>query len=286
MTLAEVYKQMSTELENNGVDDSALEARLILQHVLSLDYSEFLLKGNESISTENTDKIYKMIKRRIGGEPIQYILGEWDFMGYTFRVGEGVLIPRPETEILCEYVYGKIRNIPSPVIYDLCSGSGCIGISMKLMCKDARVYLVEKSDKALIYLRENCQKLCGENMPVVIKGDILKTEDFAGLPKADVIISNPPYIRSDEIADLQSEVLREPVMALDGGKDGLVFYRALVNEWSRFLKSDGFMAFECGEDQSEDIKKLFTEIGFDTQAINDYNNIQRIVTGRRKTDVI
>ena len=111
---------------------------------------------------------------------------------------------------------------------------------------------------------------------------ILKVNVFDNLPQADVIVSNPPYIRSDEIPSLQSEVLREPVMALDGGDDGLVFYRVLVNEWSEKLKSDGFMAFECGEDQAQDICDLFSEINFDSKVVYDYNNIQRIVTGRRK----
>lgn len=286
MTLSSLYKEISAVLEKNSIEDGSLEARLILQYVLRFSYSEFLLRSNEDISGENLDRVYSMIERRVCGEPIQYILGEWDFMGYTFKVGEGVLIPRPETEILCEYVCDKIKDITSPVVYDLCSGSGCIGISIKKLCPDADIILVEKSDKALTYLRENCKNLCSGNMPTVIQGDILKPEGFAHLPKADVIVSNPPYIKSEEISALQREVLREPIMALDGGGDGLMFYRVLVNEWSKFLKDDGFMAFECGEDQSEDIKNLFSEIGFDSKAINDYNNIQRIVAGRRKTDVI
>ena len=115
----------------------------------------------------------------------------------------------------------------------------------------------------------------------MIQGDILSVGDFEQLPSADVIVSNPPYIRSEEIPTLQSEVLREPHMALDGGDDGLIFYRVLVNEWSKKLKSSGFMAFECGEDQAEDICNLFRKIYFDNEIINDYNNIQRIVIGRR-----
>lgn len=286
MTLSALYKTAKDELSANKIEDSALEARLIIESVLGISYSEFLLKGKDEISEEMYSEVSAMLSRRIHGEPIQYIMGEWDFMGLTFKIGEGVLIPRPETEILCEYVLEKIKCVPSPIVYDLCSGSGCIGISIKKLRPDANVILVEKSDKALYYLRQNCKALCGDNEPVVIEGDILRFENFEMLPQADVIISNPPYIRSDEIPTLQKEVQREPLMALDGGADGLIFYRALVNEWSQKLKADGFMAFECGEDQSEDIRKLFTKINFDSETIDDYNNIERIVSGRRKTDVI
>ena len=280
MTLREVLKSLKLKLAD--IDDGDIEARYILEKVSGISYSQMLFKVDDEISEEIYNNALTMVDRRLSGEPIQYILGYWDFMDFTFKVGEGVLIPRPETEILVEYISDKIKNIAEPVIYDLCSGSGCIGLSLKKLNINAKVYLVEKSDKALAYLKENHRTLCGDldNM-TVIQGDILKPEDFANLPKADVIVSNPPYIRSDEIPTLQSEVLREPVMALDGGDDGLIFYRCLVSEWTKHLKDGGFMAFECGEDQAEDICKLFSEINFDSEIVKDYNNIQRIVIGRK-----
>ena len=280
MTLREALKSLKLKLAD--IDDGDIEARYILEKVSGISYSQMLFKVDDEISEEIYNDALTMVNRRLSGEPIQYILGYWDFMDFTFKVGEGVLIPRPETEILVEYISDKIKNIAEPVIYDLCSGSGCIGLSLKKLNINAKVYLVEKSDKALAYLKENHRTLCGDldNM-TVIQGDILKPEDFANLPKADVIVSNPPYIRSDEIPTLQSEVLREPVMALDGGDDGLIFYRCLVSEWTKHLKDGGFMAFECGEDQAEDICKLFSEINFDSEIVKDYNNIQRIVIGRK-----
>ena len=280
MTLREALKSLKLKLAD--IDDGDIEARYILEKVSGISYSQMLFKVDDEISEEIYNDALTMVDRRLSGEPIQYILGYWDFMDFTFKVGEGVLIPRPETEILVEYISDKIKNIAEPVIYDLCSGSGCIGLSLKKLNINAKVYLVEKSDKALAYLKENHRTLCGDldNM-TVIQGDILKPEDFANLPKADVIVSNPPYIRSDEIPTLQSEVLREPVMALDGGDDGLIFYRCLVSEWTKHLKDGGFMAFECGEDQAEDICKLFSEINFDSEIVKDYNNIQRIVIGRK-----
>lgn len=286
MTVFSLHKSLTALLDENNIEDSSLEARFILQHILGLSYSNYILHSTYEVSQEHVNLAENMINRRINGEPLQYIIGEWDFMGMTLRVGKGVLIPRPETEILCEYVLENIKNIASPVVYDLCSGSGCIGLSIKNERPDAKVFLVEKSDEALVYLKENCKNICGDNLPEIIQGDILRYDSFENLPFADVIISNPPYIRSDEIPSLQKEVLFEPEMALDGGEDGLIFYRVLVNEWSQKLKNTGFMAFECGEDQSDDIKSLFKAIAFDSETINDYNNIQRIVTGRRKTDVI
>ena len=281
MTLKEALANLKFKLSD--IDDGEIEARYILEKVSGINYTEMLFKSDEVLSDDKYREAVTMAERRLAGEPIQYILGEWDFMDFNFKVGEGVLIPRPETEILVEHILDNIEGKKAPVVYDLCSGSGCIGLSIKSLRKDALVYLVEKSDKALSYLRYNHKNLCGDLENVtVLQGDILKVNVFDNLPQADVIVSNPPYIRSDEIPSLQSEVLREPVMALDGGDDGLVFYRVLVNEWSEKLKSDGFMAFECGEDQAQDICDLFSEINFDSKVVYDYNNIQRIVTGRRK----
>lgn len=280
MTIRDALIDIKSKLKD--IDDGDLEARYIVEKVCGISYSEMLFKGDDDISEEMYQDMNDMANRRLAGEPIQYILGFWDFMDFTFKVGEGVLIPRPETEILVEEILGRIADIKSPVVYDLCSGSGCIGLSIKAMRPDARVYLVEKSDKALAYLRANRDSVCGGlEYITVIQGDILRFSDFSDLPLADVIVSNPPYIRSDEIPALQCEVLREPHMALDGGDDGLVFYRVLVNEWTAKLKDSGFIAFECGEDQADDICGLFNEISFDSEIINDYNNIQRIVIGRR-----
>lgn len=284
MTVLSLYKSLCQLLNDNRIEDSALEARYIIEHILGISYSDFLLNGNTEISAENSEAAEMMALHRITGVPLQYIIGEWDFMGFTFKVGEGVLIPRPETEILCEYVVQSIKDIPSPVVYDLCSGTGCIGIAIKKLCPNAQVTLIEKSHEALKYLRENCKNLCQGNEPSIIQGDITCYNDFDFLGDADVIVSNPPYIKSRELPFLQKEVQHEPAMALDGGEDGLMFYRCLVNSWSNKLKDSGLMAFECAEEQSGDIVDLFKKINFDTTVINDYNNIQRIVTGRRKSN--
>lgn len=282
MTLRQLHRKISSLLNENEIENADFEARLITEKVSSLSYSHLILRYGDEASAELYSQAATLAKRRIDGEPIQYILGQWDFMGNTFNVGKGVLIPRPETEILCEYVIDKLKNKSEAVIYDLCSGSGCIGISIKKALTRPQVYLVEKSEAALEYLKRNSAENCQGDEPHIIEGDVLCYEDFSALPPADVIISNPPYIKSSEIPTLQREVLLEPSMALDGGEDGLIFYRYLVSHWTKSLKKDGFIIFECGENQSRDIITMFNKIDFDSEVVFDYNNIDRIVVGRRK----
>ena len=212
---------------------------------------------------------------------MQYILGKWDFMGRTFEIGEGVLIPRPETEILCQKGIDFLKNRNNPVVYDLCSGSGCIGITLNRECPGAKVFLVEKSHDVHRYLNNNATAIVHESFMGIIVGDVLRIEDFESFSEADLIISNPPYIKSSEIPTLQKEVGYEPKMALDGGEDGLKFYRYIINNWSQKLKYDGEMMFEIGEDQGEAVSEIFKKAGFYSKIIKDYNNNDRIVIGRR-----
>ena len=268
-------------MNNADIDNSAFEAKQIVLKAMNFSGTDFLLHRDDAVNEENVAKIHNMCNDRISGIPIQYVLGEWDFMGYTFHVGEGVLIPRPETEILCQYVIDKVKDKPESVVIDLCSGSGCIGISVALNVESARVILVEKSDEALYYLKQNAEKFNLDNV-TVLKGDIFDTDSLlSSLPEADVIVSNPPYIKSDEIPSLQSEVLKEPEMALDGGKDGLDFYRCICKEWTRLLKQNGETVLECGENQAQDIGELFKNESFNYKIIKDYNGIDRIVIGGR-----
>lgn len=277
-----LYRKIVRILSDNGVEDSEFEAKVIISHYSDFFLSDCVFKYEYDFSDESIKNINSTIERRLNGEPLQYILGEWDFMDFTFKVGEGVLIPRPETELLCEYVVDKIKNMEHPIVYDLCSGSGCIGLSIKKYVPQCEIYLVEKNEKALEYLCYNASEICKDTFLTIVKGDIFDLKSFVNHPKADAIVSNPPYIRTDEISSLQKEVLFEPESALDGGADGLDFYRCLTSEWKNMLKKDGFMAFECGEDQGNDISCLFRENGFDSEIIKDYNNLDRIVAGRRK----
>lgn len=275
MTLKELYKYCSDKLSFGECGD--FEALCIFNDLLGISKGKILL--SEVRVTEEQEKIVNdVIKKRLNGEPLQYILGKWDFYDLTFAVGEGVLIPRPETEMLVDFALEKLENIDNPVVYDLCAGTGCIGLTIAAHRKDTTVYLLEKEDKAFEYLKNNKELLKLDNV-VLIHGDLFDF-DFSSLPNCDLLLSNPPYINSNEIQALQKEVLKEPVTALDGGTDGLVFYRCIAERCVNKINKMGFFAFECGEQQSEDIIKIFNGNFSQKEVLFDFNNIDRIVTFR------
>lgn len=281
MKVRELYDIISEKLRNACIESHGAEARFMLCDVLGFTATDYFMKSDCEVSEVDTVRLTEMCERRSKGEPLQYILGKWDFMGRTYKVGPGVLIPRPETEQLCEMVINHLKGKKEAVVYDLCSGSGCIGLTLKRECPDIDVYLVEKSVQALEYLMDNSTEICKNTFLTIVKGDVLQYDLFELYPPADVIVSNPPYIKSEEVPLLQKEVTFEPSMALDGGDDGLVFYRYIVSEWSNKLKADGEIFFEIGEDQGKEVSDLFKDIGFDSRVIKDYNNHDRIVRGRR-----
>ena len=280
--LTEIYKYAIDRLNAANVENAAYDAKIIFETVFDVKYSDLVLNPDMSYNERLTDILDTFLLERIKGRPLQYIIGQWDFMGYTFKVGEGVLIPRPETEQLVEYTAERLKNVPSPVIYDLCAGSGCIGLSIKKILTSARVIMVEKSEEALHYLNMNREEFSLALETSVVKGDILKGyEAFSALPKPDVILSNPPYIKSSEIKTLQKEVHFEPEMALDGGEDGLDFYRCLAEKWLPYINENGFIAVECGEDQGDEIASMFMPHCNKVNILNDFSNINRIVIGDR-----
>ena len=270
MTLKNAYEYCHNCLNKNGIDEADFKSLCLVCSLANIKNSEYNLKND----TEIEDYILtEPLLRLLGGEPLQYVLGKWDFFESEFYVGEGVLIPRPETEELVEKAVAAAGEYDAPVIYDLCSGSGCIGISIAKKCKDATVYCVEKSADAISYLKKNAQ---GVNNVRVILGDITKPLD---LPKADIIVSNPPYIKSGDIEALQSEVHFEPKMALDGGEDGLVFYRAIERICAANLKSGGTVLLETGNEQSDEVKSIFAAYK-DVQSFKDIYGNFRIVKAK------
>ena len=278
--LTEIYKYAIDRLNEANLENAAYDAKIIFETVFSVKYSDLLLHPEMSYNERLTDILDTFLLERIKGRPLQYIIGQWDFMGYTFKVGEGVLIPRPETEQLVEYAAERLKNVPGPVIYDLCAGSGCIGLSIKKILTSARVIMVEKSDAALYYLNMNREEFSLALETSVVKGDILKGyEAFSALPRPDVILSNPPYVKKDEIKSLQKEVQYEPEMALDGGEDGLDFYRCLAEKWLPYINENGFIAAECGEDQGDKISAMFEPHCSRVSILNDFSNVNRIVIG-------
>lgn len=282
-TLTEVYRYAIDKLNSANVENSAFDAKIIFETVFGVPYSQLVLNPETPYDEGLIDRLDVLLDERINGRPLQYIIGEWDFMGFTFKVGEGVLIPRPETEMLVEYTVEKLKNIPRPVVFDLCSGSGCIGLSIKKLLPEARVFMIEKSNDALKYLDINRNEMELDRETVVIKGDITKGySEFSSLPRPDVILSNPPYIKSCEIPELQKEVQHEPEMALDGGEDGYDFYRSLATQWLPYINDGGYIAVECGEEQAEEISRMFRPHCDKTEILNDFSDVQRVVIGTLK----
>ena len=276
MTISELEKLGSQKLRASGKENSDFDARCLLEFVLNLNPTQYLLNRSEEVDSVCAEKFLSLVERRSNGEPLQYILGKWEFMGLPFYVGEGVLIPRPETEMLVEYALDFLKDKKNPVVIDLCSGSGCIAISVAKHLPNAKVYAVEKSDLAFPYLKKNIWLNCVFNVSAV-HGDIFDSTLLSDI-KPDLILSNPPYIRSPEIASLQSEVRNEPSMALDGGEDGLIFYREIADGWLDRLGTGGAIAVECAEDQTEDIIRMFSEKTQYAEAFNDLSGLPRTVT--------
>ena len=256
---ASLLREGTDALLSAGLEDAAFDARMLLFLACGLEHSSFLLRKELAAPPEAQARFRALILQRSAHTPLQYLLENQVFLGREFAVGKGVLIPRPETEELTERCIDRIRADGLRTVFDLCAGSGCIGVSIALACPETQVYLFEKDASALSYLRRNVPSAAADRIRV-IEADVLEGCP-AGLPQPDVIISNPPYIPSAEIASLQQEVRQEPVIALDGGADGLMFYRAIAQHWMPMARKGGFAAFECAEDQISPLTAFFESYG-------------------------
>lgn len=254
------------------------EAELLFTEILNCDKTSLLTRRNELLGVKKSLQVSLALKRRISGEPLQYILGFTEFMGFEFRVNKNVLIPRPETEILVETA---VRLQPENIL-DLGTGSGCIAVSILKLLPSARVSAIDISQEALDVARENALSNKVEDRIKFIKSDLF-TDYRLPISDYDMIISNPPYIPSDEIGKLQPEIKFEPRIALDGGPDGLDFYRRLADKAANYLRNGGFLIMEMGFGQVEAIKNIFQKCKeFKIiEVAKDYNNIDRIMVLKR-----
>lgn len=263
-----------------GIENPAGDAKEILCAVLECDRAQLILR-EEDIPDQLCEKAIAMAHRRVSGEPIQYILGSWSFIGRDYKVGEGVLIPRDDTEVVVAEALKRCDNIPKPVIVDLCTGSGIIAITLAKELPNATVFAVEKSDIAFSYLTENIA--LHQAKVHAIHADLQNCVNDFEDGSLDMIVSNPPYIRSAEIAGLQQEVQFEPRLALDGGEDGCDFYKMIITLWTPKLKKGGVIAFEIGEGQYEPVADLLKNAGYtDVSGAPDIQNITRAITARYK----
>lgn len=275
MTLSEAYNYGVYFLSANGVDEADFKSLCLCCHCAGIKNNEYEIHKNEDLIIMK--KIADMLWQIKSGEPLQYVIGRWDFYESEFHVGRGVLIPRPETEELTELVIDNAKRLCSPVVFDLCSGSGCIGISIAKALPSSTVYCVEKSEEALQYLLKNAESISNVK---VVNSDINYPSD---IKNADIIVSNPPYIKSSDLSTLQSEVQFEPSMALDGGADGLDFYRIIAEKWNSNLKENGMLFLETGEDQGEAVYEILEKQGFkEIEVIKDMYGNNRMVKSVKK----
>lgn len=278
MTLGDALRSGELYLREQSIEDAGTDAWLLFQFVTGMDRTRFLLERTREMDAAEAAGYRELLARRGGHIPLQYITGEQEFMGLTFRVNEEVLIPRQDTEILVEEALKRL--VPGMRVLDLCTGSGCIAVSLaKLGGKEN--LLVDGADispKALAVAAENA-RLLGADVR------FLHSDLFAEIPDIyDMIVSNPPYIPTAVIGELSREVRsHEPHGALDGGEDGLYFYREIIRESRNHLAEGGWILFEIGYDQGREVSRLLVENGY-TQAavIKDLAGLDRVVLGQRE----
>ncbi len=277
ITVKELYLKCKEMLAESDIEAPDFEALCLIEKVTGYNRLGIITHGNEFISDENCKLLTELTQKRANKEPLQYILGKWNFCGFDFFVGEGVLIPRDDTEVVVNLCLDFLQNRQDKKVIDLCAGSGAISVSLSKLA-NADVTAVELSDKAYGYLKKNIKL---NNSPVTsFKGDIFKChKDFTD-GEYDLIVSNPPYIKSKEISTLQAEVQQEPAMALDGGISGYDFYESIIENWSSKLKIGGALAFELGENQAEYVASLMKAKGFkNIRTELDLGGTQRAIIG-------
>ena len=279
LTLQGLARYGKAYLARRGVEDADFDARQLLLQLFGIDGTRFLLDGERPVGETEAAAYDALLARRAAGEPLQYILGQWDFYGGTFFVGPGVLIPRQETEQLTELCIRRLGDGKDKIVFDLCAGTGCIGLSVARDCPRAEVYLFEWYDGAFGYLKKNADAFSLPNARLV-KADVLRGCP-AEIPAPDLIVANPPYIRAEEIPGLPRELSFEPLTALEGGEDGYIFYRAIAEKWLPLLKAHGFAAAECGEGQPETVAELFAPT-LDCRTVTDLYGVTRFVAGEKK----
>lgn len=281
MKLNELINQAQLQLEKHGVPDSDVDADILWRYVSGMNRLDMINSRYEEIDAAVARRYMEVVDRRCDRIPLQYITGEQNFMGFDFDTSENVLIPRMDTEILVETALKLAGDKLELEVLDMCCGSGCIGISFGLMRPDSRVVLADVSYAALDLTGRNIHKLCTG----VDRFEVVRSDMFGSIcGKYDLILSNPPYIRSDVIPTLMPEVRdHEPLLALDGMEDGLYFYRIIADKAREYIKDEGYVVFEIGNDQAEDVQHLFVDSGYDdVHVVQDLSRNDRVVYGRYK----
>lgn len=279
-TIGELINIGSSMLKEKDIETYRLDTQLILAHVLKRDKLYIMTNRDVNVSIKNEEKFLEFIEKRANKMPLKYILGETEFMGLDFIIKEGVLIPRNDTEILVEEVLKLIKDEEELEVCDLCSGSGAIGISLAHYRKNIKVDEIDFYPIPEEITKKNIAKHKLDDRVKFIKSDLLK-EVIKENKKYHILVSNPPYIKEEEINTLMKDVKDyEPHTALDGGEDGLVFYRRIIEESKKVLKENALIAFEIGYDQGEAVSKLLEDNGFNNiKVLKDLAGLDRVVLG-------
>lgn len=271
MKIKEILQESIKQLKANEVEEPHAKARRLLAFTLEVPKEYLIINYDKEISKKQ-ETIYKQyIKKLLEGEPIQYILGKQEFMGIEFAVNKDVLIPQPDTEILVEEVIKLLKQYKKPKILDLCTGSGAIAISISEKVSEAQIYASDISEKALAIARINDRS---KKIKFILSDLFNNIED-----KFDIIVSNPPYIKTHEIEKLSKEVQNEPILALDGGIDGLEFYRKIIGQASKYIKKNGYLCLEIGEKQKKQVKDIINNEKkyADIKEYKDLNKNDRVI---------
>lgn len=278
MTVGEAYRKTKNILTEAGFEAPAFEALCLTEKVFGFNRLALITKGEETVASEEKLAVLaELTEKRLNHEPLQYLLGKWSFMGIDLLVGEGVLVPRDDTEVVTSLCIDYLSCKESPNVIDLCAGSGAISLALEKYA-NCKVTGVELSDKAFSYLTQNIK--LNNSAVNALNGDIFECHKDIADNSFDLIVSNPPYIKTADIASLQKEVQHEPAMALDGGESGLDFYRRIVPLWKSKLKAGGALAFELGEGQYDEVSRILADNGFGgiTESI-DFGGVQRAIIG-------
>ena len=279
-TYNNLYLDLRTMLKKAGIEEATQAARELVCSAAGKTKEELLRDGALYVSPEVERSAYDLAQRLLDGEPVAYLVGEWEFYGLPLDISPAVLIPRPDTEVLASQVIEKAKDLTECRALDLCAGSGCIGLALAANVPHARVLLGEIDEEALKICRQNIRR---SNLTARVTSMRLDAREkpSRNLGEFHVIVSNPPYIPTADIDTLDTSVKdHEPRLALDGGADGLDFYRAIIEKWRDALAKDGMLFFEVGIGQADEVLRMMRASGFgDVQIVKDLNGIPRVVFG-------
>ncbi len=278
MKIKELIEYGKNTLNKNEVQDSSIISRILAEYILNFNRQEIIANLDKEVKEEQRVRYYLALIEIIQGMPIQYITNKQEFMKLDFYVDENVLIPQPDTEILVEKAIEEAKKIENVEILDMCTGSGCIGISIAKNIENAKVTLVDISENVIEIAKKNALRNKVESQLTFIQSNMFEKVE----KKFDIIVSNPPYIKTDVIPKLDKQVQNEPHIALDGGKDGLKFYKIIIEEAKKYLKENGKLILEIGYDQKEEVENLIKQSGQykKIEVIKDLSQNDRVIIGK------